>query len=80
MLNGVELRWSLEDLCVRQGFCLTPAGNRRIMESPPTDVDSFVEAIYREEGLDPQTSDRKLYRRVREVVADAFRRAGYDDE
>lgn len=79
MLSELESRRLLDELCVELGFCLPPESQQRVVESPPADVVSFTDAIFSEEGLDPSTVERRLYRCVREMVAGAFRRAGYDN-
>ena len=76
MLAEDELRRLLDRLCVQLGFCLPPEGQQRLTETPPSDVLSFTNAVFIEEGLDPSTADRDLYRQVRDVIADSFRRAG----
>ena len=76
MLTESEAQQLLDDLCVRLGFCLPPEDSKRLRESPPADPLSFTDAVFRAEGLDPDTTDRHLYRQVRNAVADAFRRAG----
>lgn len=63
----------LDDLCVRLGFCLAPEERARLCEAPPQDVDSFTDAVFRAEHMDPPL-DGQLRQRVRELVAQAFRR------
>ncbi len=78
MLSELALRRLLDKLCVELGFCLPPEGQQRLVENPPADVLSFTDAVFIEEGLDPSTADRHLYRQVRDLIADSFRRGGYD--
>jgi hypothetical protein len=77
-LTENELQRLLDRLCVQLGFCLPPEGQQRLRENPPSDVLSFTDTVFVEEGLDPATADRRLYRQVRDVIAESFRRAGYD--
>jgi hypothetical protein len=44
------------------------------------EVRSFVDRIFRAEGLDPETADRRLYRQVRDTVAAAFDAMTDEDE
>jgi hypothetical protein len=73
-----DVRRLLDRLCAQLGFCLPPEAQQRLTEDPPADVESFADAVLVEEGLDPTTTDRHLYRQVRDVIADSFRRAGHD--
>ncbi|MFL6074245.1 MAG: hypothetical protein ACJ73S_12680 [Mycobacteriales bacterium] len=57
----------LDELCVELGFCLPPAGQRRLRDAPPPDPDAFTDAVFRAEGLEPPF-DRRLWRQVRERV------------
>jgi hypothetical protein len=75
MLTQTEAAALLSLLCTRLGFCLPSDANVRLTEAPPPDVPHFTEAVFLAEGLDPVTADRKLYRQVKAVVAEAFRRS-----
>ena len=57
------------------GFCLPADRQRRLTEQPPPDAHQFTEAVFIAEGLDPSTADLRLYRQVKAIVADAFRRS-----
>jgi hypothetical protein len=57
----------LYELCVDLGFCLPAAGQERLVNDPPADIDGFTDAIFREEGMDP-AADRNV--RLREQVRD----------
>ena len=74
MLTARQLDWLLEDLCSQAGFCLPPAAREHLRERPPADVASFVDAVFRAEGLDP-LQDRRLRDRVHILIAAAFERA-----
>ena len=74
MLSASETIALLDDLCRGLGFCLSPDAQRKLSSQPPQDVDSFTNAVFSEEGLDPATADRRLYRQVREVISTAFAR------
>jgi hypothetical protein len=76
MLSPTELEWLLYDLCVKYGFCLKPDEYRRLCADPPSEVTAFTDAVYRAEGLDPTTADRRVYRLVHDAVERAFRRGG----
>ncbi|MGK5672489.1 hypothetical protein ACSNOB_06555 [Micromonospora sp. URMC 106] len=57
----------LDELCIKLGFCLPPEENRRLRESPPGEVDSFTDAVFKAEGMGDM-SYTDLRRQVREVV------------
>ncbi|MET8894064.1 hypothetical protein [Streptomyces albogriseolus] len=57
----------LYELCVDLGFCLPPDDMRRLREAPPTDADSFTDAVFEAEGMDPAEHD-ELRKQVREAV------------
>ncbi|UXI81794.1 hypothetical protein N6Q81_28950 [Streptomyces vinaceusdrappus] len=62
-----EVRQLLYALCVDLGFCLPPQEQQRLQEAPPTDADSFTDAVFEAEGMDPGLHER-LRRQVRERV------------
>ncbi len=78
MMSEKEVGDLVNGLCVRLGFCLPPNDIARLCEDPPAEVLAFVDAVFAVEGLDPATGDRHLYRQVRDMIADAFRRSEYD--
>lgn len=59
-------------LCVRLGFCLPPDDWNRLMAEPPPDVGDFTDRVFEAEGLDPERADLRLWRQVRDVVAEHF--------
>jgi hypothetical protein len=75
MLTANEATALLSVLCTRLGFCLPSDAEARLTEAPPPDVHHFTAAVFIAEGLDPSTADRKLYRQVKAIVAEAFRRS-----
>jgi len=79
MLSAVQIRWLAHDLCAKLGFCLPAAAVERLQTTPPETVSDFVAAIFVAEGLDPMTVERRLYRQVEAMVADAFRRSENGD-
>lgn len=79
MLTESEVEKLLYDLCVQLGFCLPPDEQQRFKVSPPADVRSFTDAVFIAEELDPNMAERHLYRQVRDMIADAFRRAEHHD-
>jgi hypothetical protein len=74
MLSENEVRTVLSKLCVKLGFCLPPVAQQQLASDPPPDVRGFVDAVFAAEGLDPATADRHLYRQVRDMVSDAYRK------
>jgi len=75
MLSTEEAGVLLSILCTRLGFCLPPDAVERLTEDPPAGVDQFTAAVFVAEGLDPSTAERKIYRQVKAIVSDAFRRS-----
>ena len=74
-LTASEIENLLTKLCVDLGFCLPPRAISQFKQTPPADVDSFTDAVFIAEGLDPQVADRRLYAQVRAIVRDWFARA-----
>jgi hypothetical protein len=62
-----EVQLLLYDLCVDLGFCLPPREHRRLRDAPPADANSFADAVFAAEGMDPG-SQRELWGQVRETV------------
>lgn len=67
------VRRILNDVCVELGFCLSPTECARLEAAPPRSVDSFTDAIFLSEGIDPRLADGELWRLVRAHVALHFR-------
>jgi len=55
------------ELYAKLGFCLSPCEQRRLRESPPSEVNSFVDAVLLAEGLDPRLN-KQLRRTVRDTI------------
>jgi len=70
-LTEVEVQILLDDLCVQYGFCLAPAFQKRLRNSPPMNVDRFIGVVYRAEGLNPDLRSN-LYEMLRARVLQAF--------
>jgi hypothetical protein len=70
---GSTIECLLDDLCVRLGFCLPPSEHADLVEAPPPSVESFTDAVFRAEGLDPD-ANKQLRRQVTEMVSAAFAR------
>ncbi|MBE7480642.1 MAG: hypothetical protein HS104_11755 [Polyangiaceae bacterium] len=73
MLSLEEVQSLAVNICVQFGFCLSPEAQERLAKEPPADADEFTVQVFLAEGLNPSTADRKLYRRVKAVVEDAFK-------
>ncbi len=76
-LTSEDIQKLLDLLCVKYGFCLPPAHIEHLKEYAPDEVRAFTDAVFRAEGLDPETARLHLYRQIRTEIADAFRRAEY---
>ena len=75
MLSAKEVAALLSSLCTRLGFCLPSDAQKRLTEEPPPDAHQFTVAVFIAEGLDPATAERRIYRQVEAMVAEAFRRS-----
>jgi hypothetical protein len=71
-MTSMDVQHLLYELCVKLGFCLSPEAQGRLIETPPTDIDAFTDAVFEAEGLDPVYSDKRLRSQVRELVARHF--------
>lgn len=67
-----RIEWLMWDLCVKYGLCLPPAEYDRLISSPPQSIDSFTDAVFVSEGLDPKFEDKDLRRMVRDRVREYF--------
>jgi len=74
MLDPAEAKALLSKLCIGWGFCLPADDCVRLEKAPPPEITEFTNAVFVEEGLDPQIADRHPYRQVRAVIAEAFQR------
>jgi hypothetical protein len=61
----------LHDLGVTYGFCLPIAEIDRLKSNPRTEVDSFTDAVFLAEGMNPW-SNLHLRRQVKSRIAAAF--------
>lgn len=73
MLSELHARQLLDRLCIVYGFCLSSAAADGIARNPPETAREFTDAVYRGEGLDPETADLHLYRKVKQFVATFIR-------
>jgi hypothetical protein len=72
MLTEREFDQLLNTLCVGYGFCLPPEAENKLKDETPQEAVAFTNAVFTLEGLDPATADRRLYRKIKAVVAAAF--------
>jgi hypothetical protein len=75
MLSAHQVEVLLDKLCIRLGFCLPPDPVEQLKENPPSSVIDFTNAVFTAEEMDSSTADRHLYRQVRDMVAEAFRKS-----
>jgi hypothetical protein len=76
--TGSVIESLLYELCVGLGYCLPPADQERLRESPPSTVDAFTDAVLMAEGLDPLIN-KQPRRQVRACVAKWFERDSGSD-
>ncbi len=72
VLNSDEVEILLSRLCLKLGFCLPPDDENRLIDSPPTSIDEFTDAVFQAEGLNSEYAERGLYRQVRSEIVRAF--------
>ncbi|WP_069160175.1 hypothetical protein [Nocardia altamirensis] len=70
-MSAEDVAFLLDNLCVELGFCLPPDERSRLCTAPPTDADSFTDAVFIAEGMDPN-EDKRLRELVRQKVMRAF--------
>ena len=70
-LSAREREKLLGDICVILGLCLPQEGYDALHDNPPAQLSEFVDAVFRYEGLDPETADLRLKRQVRDMIARA---------
>ena len=75
MLSRREVEALLSKLCIDLGLCLPPADQDGLAAEPPSDVRAFTDAVFLAEGLDPALADRHIYRRVQDMVSEAFQKS-----
>lgn len=69
-----QIAYLLGELCSQLGFCsLPPDRYESLVSNPPADGDDFTDAVFKAEGLDPD-SDPALWRQARELVGKTFKR------
>ena len=73
-LNESEFTDLMRHLCVDLGFCLSGDEAWKLETHQPRTVEEFTRAVYIAEGMDPDRSDRGVYRQVESVVAAALER------
>jgi len=56
-MTEMDVDHLLYELCVDLGFCLPPEVRESMRTSPPDGVDSFTDAVFVAEGLDPTATD-----------------------
>jgi hypothetical protein len=72
-MNDSQVQLLLDELCTKLGFCLSNCAQTRLRTSPPSDVDTFVSAVFESGGLDPRLN-KTLRRQVRETIEWHMRR------
>jgi hypothetical protein len=50
----------LAELCAEMGFCLRSEDQTRLQEQVPSSVDSFADAVFLAEGLDPRLANKHI--------------------
>lgn len=73
-LSEAQVKPLLYELCLRLGFCLPPADQRRLEREPPSGVDAFADAVFIAEGMDPH-GHRSLRKQVCDCIAAHFAKA-----
>lgn len=68
-----ELEGLLSKLCVDLGFCLPDIVQSRLIKFPPKTAERFAEAVVEAEGLNLQTMEKSLYKRVLKEIEHVFK-------
>lgn len=68
-----DIETLLGTLCVELGICFHGEIYDRLVDSPPPSTAAFTDAVFRAQGLDPDTNG-KLYRQVQFRVSQVFDR------
>jgi hypothetical protein len=63
-----EVEAVLTDLCIQYGYCLTPEKAGSIIDNPPGDPASFVEAVLKAEGVPTDSLDSDARKVLTELV------------
>ena len=67
-LNTTKVEYILQELCTVGGYCLPQKRRAWLQSKPPTDIDTFADAVMRAEGLDPD-SHKRLREGVLAIIA-----------
>jgi hypothetical protein len=67
-MTDVDVGHLLYELCSKLGHCLPEAEQRRLIASPPGNVDAFTDEVLRAEGLDPQLVSGDSRKQARALV------------
>jgi hypothetical protein len=74
-LSPKQVHCLLHELSVELGCCFPAQEHERLQSRPPSDIDSFTDAVMIAEGLKPGREKKRVRRMVRELVAEHFDRA-----
>ena len=73
MLTEHQAGQLLDSLCVKLGFCLEPEPYTSLCMNPPSNPESFADAVMEAEGL--SSAPKRLRPQVLEYAVAAFERA-----
>ena len=71
-VSAASIEELLGTLCVTFGFCLHSPEYDLLCDSPPDTAQAFLDAVFRAEGWDPSSADRKMYASMLEEVRRVF--------
>jgi len=71
-LSPKAVCWVLEELCVRLGYCIPPAGYERLMNDPPTDIEQFIDAVFEAEKGTDERANKRCRPEARKIVTRHF--------
>jgi len=74
-MDSIEVRQLLDKLCIDLGFCLPPLAQSQLEQMPPDEAVAFARAVFIAEGMNPDWAGRRLFRQVRDCIADAMHRS-----
>lgn len=60
---------ALSELCSKLGYCISPDQREAILDDPPPDAETFVDAVLIAEGRDPNVVLREERHPMLDIVA-----------
>jgi len=68
--RGSRAEAALSDLCIRWGICIPPSAEDAILADPPSDAETFADAVLAADGSDRALVQKDERRRIVELIDD----------